>query len=107
MAGITAAVVAAVLAILSGGHFRNLLTLLVAVVNILFYCVVTRLDRAWRWLFILLILAGAAWMAVFVPGRRALEVTSMAFFGLVWLLSGAITLSLYLRETRAPEQEGE
>jgi hypothetical protein len=64
---------------------------LLGAVNFLFYMVAAQPLRPWKSGFLALIAAGALW----VPDANAL-----LFFGLIFLASGATTLTLYLRRTQ-------
>jgi hypothetical protein len=67
---------------------------LLGAVNLLFYLVAAQPLRPWKYGFLLLIAAGTIW----IPDAYAL-----LFFGSVFLASGVITLTLYLRQTRAAQ----
>jgi uncharacterized membrane protein len=96
MAPLLAAAVAIVTALLAAAFARRgfRLPTLVGATNLLFYVVAARPLRPWKYGFLLLIAAGTLW----VPDGHAL-----LFFGLAFLASGATTLTLYLRQTRAAQ----
>jgi hypothetical protein len=63
-------------------------------VNLLFYIVAAQPLRPWKYGFLVLIAAGTIWIA---------DAHALLFFGLVFLASGAATLTLYLWQTRAAQ----
>jgi hypothetical protein len=97
MMPVVAAVVAAatafvIAAVLRGGHLR--MESILGVGNFGFYAVAAQPFRPWKYGFLLLIAAGTFYVA---------EAGALLFFGLVFLASGATTLTLYLRQTRAAQ----
>lgn len=93
IAAVAGAVTAPILAIvLRGGHLR--MATLLGVVNFVFYIAAAQPMRPWKYGFLLLIAAGTLWVA---------DDHALAFFGLAFLASGATTLALYLRQTRAAQ----
>jgi len=73
----------------------------------LFYAFATRLDRAYRWVVLVVMVAGPVAISRLPLDREWLETLPMGFLGLALFVSGGITLYLYLRRTRPAEQEAE
>jgi hypothetical protein len=73
----------------------------------LFYAFATRLDEAWRWVVLVVMVTGPVAISMLPLEREWLETLSAGFLGLTLLVSGLIALSLYLRRTRPPEREAE
>lgn len=90
-AGVAVAAALGAAAVVRGG--LRMATMLGAV-NVLFYLVAAQPLRPWKYGFLLLIAAGALWVA---------DAYAVLFFGLAFLASGATTLTLYLRQTRAAQ----
>jgi hypothetical protein len=85
-------------------------SLTLAVASALFgllYALGTRLDAAWRWLVLLVIVVGPVAISTLPLDREWLETLSIGFLGLTLFVDGGITLYLYVRRTRPPEQEAE
>lgn len=73
----------------------------------LFYAFATRLDEAYRWVVLVVMVAGPVAISTLPLHRQWLDMLPMEFLGLTLFVSGGITLCLYLRRTRPPEQEAE
>src|ERR1035438_1639977 len=91
-AAVAAATAFAIAAVLRGGDLR--METILGVANFVFYAVAAQPFRPWKYGFLLLIAAGTFYVA---------EGSALLFFGLVFLASGATTLTLYLRQTRAAQ----
>ena len=81
--------------------------LLMALVNGLFYAVVTRLDRAWKWAVLLAMTAALAAIGWLPLDFKAFEQLVLVVLGAAWVLSGVVTFVWYLRNTHPPEQAAE
>jgi hypothetical protein len=71
----------------------------------LLYALGTRLDEAWRWVVLAVIILGPVAISMLPLDRGSLQGLPTAFIGLTYFVSGVITLTLYLRRTRSAEQE--
>ncbi len=91
-------------------HFRFSETVVVAVVSAmwgLLYAFATRLDRAYRWVVLGVMVAGPVAISTLPLDHEWLGALHNGFMGLTLFVSGVITLYLYLRRTRPAEQEAE
>jgi hypothetical protein len=73
----------------------------------LLYALGTKLEEAWRWVVLVVMVTGPPAISKLPLDREWLETLSAGFLGLTLLVSGLIALSLYLRRTRPPEREAE
>jgi hypothetical protein len=71
------------------------------------YALATKPDAVWRWIVFSVILVGPVAISTLPLDRLWLDTLPIGFLGLTFLVSGGITLYLYLRRTRPPEQEAE
>jgi hypothetical protein len=89
-------------------HTRYSLTAaLLSVILGLMYAFGTRLDEAWRWVVLAVIVLGPVAISMLPLDRASVEGLPTAFIGLTYFVSGVIAFSLYLRRTRPAEQEAE
>ncbi|HXH50823.1 MAG TPA: hypothetical protein VNM47_15880 [Terriglobia bacterium] len=70
----------------------------------LFYIFITRMDAAWRWAVLVLLVAAPPALAVLPLGRLWLGNSPIVLIGVIYFVSGAITLALYLRQNPVPKQ---
>jgi len=106
IAGVIAAALALATYALVLRRFTGLLPLTVGCAGFgALYAFGTRLDAAWRWVVLVLMVGGPVAISTLSLGREWADTLSLGFFGLTWLASGAITLCLYLRRTRPFELE--
>jgi hypothetical protein len=85
-------------------------SLTVAVASAMFgllYAFATKLDGAYRWVVLVVMVAGPMAISTLPLDRLWLETLSIGFLGLTLFVSGGITLYLYLRRTRPSQQEAE
>jgi hypothetical protein len=96
VAPLVAVAVAVPTALVAGAFMRRGLheATLLGAANLLFYAFAAQPLRPWKYGFLLLIASGTIWVA---------DANALLFFGLTFLASGATTLALYLRQTRAPQ----
>jgi hypothetical protein len=73
----------------------------------LFYAFATRLEEAWRWVVLVIMVGGPVAISTLPLDREWLETLSAGFLGLTLLVSGGIAFYLYLRRTPPPEREAE
>jgi len=73
----------------------------------LMYALGTKLDEAWRWVFLAVIVLGPVLISMLPLDRASVQGLPTAFIGLTYFVSGVTALCLYLRRTRPPEQESE
>jgi len=73
----------------------------------LFYAFATRLEEAWRWVVLVVMVGGPVAICTLPLDREWLETLSIGFLGLTLLVSGGIAFYLYLRRTPPPEREAE
>jgi hypothetical protein len=98
--------VAAVYA-LSMRHTEHAMALLGGLGMAALYAYATNLDRPWRWPVLVLIALGPRAVYVLPLNGRAQDNVGTSLIGLCWLLSGAITLCTYLRNTELPQQDAQ
>jgi hypothetical protein len=93
MAPLIAAALAVVTALAAAFVVRGgvRMATMLGAVNFLFYMVAAQPLRPWKYGFLVLIAAGALWVS---------DANALLFFGLIFLASGAATLTLYLRRTQ-------
>jgi hypothetical protein len=111
VAGLIAGAIAIPAGILSAYLARgSSLTMTVAVGSVmwaLLYACATRLAEAWRWVVLVVMVAGPVVISTLPLDHGWRDTLSMGFLGLTFLVSGVIALCLYLRRTRPPDQEAE
>ncbi len=73
----------------------------------LFYVFMTRMDAAWRWVVLVVLIVAPPAVATLPLGRLWLGNLPIVLLGLIFFVSGAITLTLYLRRNPVPEQAAE
>ena len=71
----------------------------------LMYAFATRMDGAWRWVLLAVMVVGPVVISMHPVGRDWLDTPWVGFLGLTWFASGLIAFRLYLRRTR-PAEEG-
>jgi hypothetical protein len=69
------------------------------------YVLGSRLDAAWRWVVLVVMVVGPVAISTLALDREWQHALSIGFLGLTYFLSGVIAFCLYLRRTRPPEQE--
>ena len=70
-----------------------------------FYVFLTRLDAAWRWVVLVALIAAPPIVATFPLSHLWLD--TFVVEGLIFIVSGVIALTLYLRRNPVPEKAGE
>jgi hypothetical protein len=103
LAFVLSAVISAGAALVLRHGTRTGETLLIWLSNAVVYAVATRLDRAWKWGVLVVMTTGLVAIALAPLDRKTFEQLAMLFLGAVWVASGVITFTLYLRDTRAAE----
>jgi hypothetical protein len=73
----------------------------------LLYALLTQMDAAWRWIVLVAMVAVPPAIATLPFSRPLLNTLPYLAQGIIFSLSGAITLTLYLRRNPIPEQVGE
>jgi hypothetical protein len=73
----------------------------------LLYIFVTRMDEAWRWVVLVALIVAPPVVATLPLGRLWLHTLPFVLQGLIFFVSGAIALALYLRRNPVPEQVAE
>jgi hypothetical protein len=73
----------------------------------LLYAFATKLDRAYRWIALVVMVAGPVAISTLPLDHEWLGGLHVGFLGLTLFVSGVITLYLYLRRTQPAEQEAE
>jgi hypothetical protein len=71
------------------------------------YAFATKLDGAYRWVVLVVMVAGPVAISTLPLDRLWLETLPLGFLGLTFFVSGVITLYLYLRRTRLLEEAAE
>jgi hypothetical protein len=71
------------------------------------YAFATKLDEAWRWVVLAVIVLGPLAISMLPLDRASLQGLPMAFMGLTLLVSGGIAFCLYLRRTQPSGREVE
>ena len=80
---------------------------LVSAASGLFYVFVTRMDAGWRWVVLVVMIVVPSVVATLPLGRLWLGNSPIVLIGMIYFVSGAITLTLYLRQNPVPEQVAE
>jgi hypothetical protein len=70
----------------------------------LVYAFATRMEAAWNWVVLVVMVAGPVAISKLPIDRQWGQGPSLGFLGLTFLVSGAITLYLYLHRTRPPDE---
>ena len=70
----------------------------------LLYAFATRMDAAWEWIVLVMMVTGPVAISTLPIDRELNQGLSIGFLGLTLFVSGAITLYLYLHRTRPPEE---
>jgi hypothetical protein len=73
----------------------------------LFYAFMTRMEAAWRWVVLVALLVVPPAATVLPLGRLWLGNLPFVLQGVIFAVSGAIALALYLRQNPVPEQVAE
>lgn len=73
----------------------------------LFYVFITRMEEAWRWVVLVALIVAPPVVATLPLGRLWLGNSPVVLIGLIYFVSGAITLTLYLRRNPVPEEGAE
>ena len=73
----------------------------------LLYALMTQMDAAWRWIVLIALVAVPPAIATLPLSRLWLNTLPYLAQGVIFSLSGAITLTLYLRQNPVPEQVAE
>jgi positive regulator of sigma E activity len=71
------------------------------------YVLGSRLDAAWRWVVLVVMVVGPVAISTLALDREWQHALSIGFLGLTYFVSGVIAFCLYLRRTRPAEQEAE
>jgi hypothetical protein len=71
------------------------------------YVFITRMDAAWRWVVPVALIVAPPAVATVPLGRLWLGNLPIVLMGLIFFVSGAITLTLYLRRNPLPGQVAE
>ncbi len=66
-------------------------------------------EHLWKWLIVLLMALGLVVISLIVPGGGVFDLLPpvMSYVGLMWIISGGVTLALYLRHAPPPVREAE
>jgi hypothetical protein len=73
----------------------------------LMYALITRMDAAWRWFFLVAMIVGPPAVAMLPLGQLWSGYLPFVLQGLIFIVSGVIALTLYLRRNPVPEQGAE
>jgi hypothetical protein len=79
----------------------------VCVVPYVFFAIFASRGEVWKWVLAAGFAIGLTDLAITLPSSQPLLHQAILVTGLVWLLSGALTLYLYIRRTHASEADGE
>jgi hypothetical protein len=80
---------------------------LISVMWGLLYAFATKLDEAWRWVVLAVIVSGPVVISELPLDPLWLDMLPFGFLGLIFLVSGGIALCLYLRRSQPPKKEAE
>ena len=69
----------------------------------LFYVFLTRMDAPWRWVVLVVLIVSPPVIAARPLGRLWLGNLPVVLVGMIYFVSGTITLALYLRQNPVPE----
>jgi len=73
----------------------------------LFYVFITQMDAVWRWVVLVALIVAPPVVAMLPLGQLWLGNLPVVLMGMIYFVSGTITLALYLRQNPVPEQAAE
>lgn len=87
--------------------FKMVIIALTSVAWGLMYAMLTRLDEPWRWVVLVALVAAPPTVAMLPLAPLWRDHLPFVLQGLIFMISGAIALTLYLRRNPVPEQVAE
>jgi len=110
LAGLIAAAVSLTLALLLKAHSLETARIAIVALSVapyVLFAIFANRGEVWKWVLAAGFAIGLTDLAITLPSSQPLLHQAILVTGLVWLLSGAVTLLLYIRRTHTPQPEGE